>query len=171
MYSYLGSLQENLSLLLFLSLLLHLIQLLEKFELGSHIADLFVPRILLCVEWRRGKKGQEDAREKWKQGKCRLTSFNVINYHLEGYVLVLRHLWRPFQQILKSLLCSVGNVIDHICAQVTYTELLACHNRRRVDKHSEWDGVSHWQEEREAHFLPSLCVSPISRALRVSEEV
>lgn len=42
---------------------------------------------------------------------------------------------------------------------------------RRVDKDTEWDSVSQRKQERAAHFLPSLCVSPISRALRVSEEV
>lgn len=50
MYFYLGSLQENLSLLLFLPLLLHLIQLLKEFKLGSHIADLLMPIILLKDE-------------------------------------------------------------------------------------------------------------------------
>lgn len=59
----------------------------------------------------------------------------VNNHHLEIQVLQLRHLWHFFQQGLKSLLCSVGNVVDHICAQLTNTELLTCHNRRSVEKY------------------------------------
>lgn len=46
-YHYLGSLQENLSLLLFLSLFLQLIQVLKEFKLGTDISDLLVPLVLL----------------------------------------------------------------------------------------------------------------------------
>lgn len=54
-YHYLGSLQENLSLLLFLSLFLYLIQVLKEFKLGTNIADLLAPLILLMDQWRYGK--------------------------------------------------------------------------------------------------------------------
>lgn len=46
-YHYLGSLQENLSLLLFLSLFLQLIQVLKEFKLSTDISDLLVPLVLL----------------------------------------------------------------------------------------------------------------------------
>lgn len=61
-YRYLGSLQENLSLLLFLPLLLHLIQLLKEFKLGTHIADLLVPLVLLMDErrYRKVRKVQQE---------------------------------------------------------------------------------------------------------------
>lgn len=40
-----------------------------------------------------------------------------------------------------------------------------------MNTQTEWDRVSHWKQERDVHFHPSLCVSPISKALRVSKEV
>ena len=44
---YLCSLHQDLSLLLFFPLLLHLVQVLKELELGPRIASLLVPTILL----------------------------------------------------------------------------------------------------------------------------
>ena len=45
--SYLGSLHQDLPLLLLLPLFLHLIQLLIELQLGSHVTHLFILIILL----------------------------------------------------------------------------------------------------------------------------
>lgn len=53
----------------------------------------------------------------------------AINYHLKSQVLLLCNMRHLFQYVLQALLCGMGNVVDHICAQLTDTELLTCRNR------------------------------------------
>lgn len=55
-------------------------------------------------------------------------SFNTAanNHHLEVEVLQLCHLCHFLQQVLKSLLRSMGNIVDHISSQLADTKLLAC---------------------------------------------
>lgn len=57
------------------------------------------------------------------------TAAATINYHLKSHVLLLGHLRHLSQQVSQSLLCSMRNVVDHICAQLADTKLLTCHNR------------------------------------------
>lgn len=59
------------------------------------------------------------------------------NHYLEVLVLLLCYLCHFFQQVLQPLLCSMGNIVDYICAQLTDTELLTCHNRKSADIHLE----------------------------------
>lgn len=161
MLGYLGSLQQDLSLLLLFPLSLQPIQLLQELELRADVVDLLMPPVLLWC-------GGGDALKR-RQGALnrRVAAVAAGDRHLEALVLQRGHVRHPLQQVLQPCLGGVRDVADHVGPQLAHAELPACHIRRGRYARSHGAPAA-------PPFSPPTHrrqrASPISRALRPSRD-